>query len=75
MQKYLHVPFYFQAHFMPLVFKISLQLPVIYMLGVFFVSIGFSFSCLPGFQKANKVKQTGERKFVVLNIETGNMMG
>ena len=60
---------------MPLVFKISLQLPVIYMLGVFFVSIGFSFSCLPGFQKANKVKQTGERKLVVLNIETGNMMG
>ena len=45
------------------------------MLGVFFVSIGFSFSCLPGFQKANKVKQTGERKLVVLNIETGNMMG
>ena len=60
---------------MPLEFKISLQLPVTYLLGVFFVSIGFSFSCLPGFQKANKVKQTGERKLVLLNIETGNMMG
>ena len=45
------------------------------MLGVFFVSIGFSFSCFPGFLKANKVKQTGERKLVLLNIETGNMMG
>ena len=46
-----------------------------YLLGVFFVSIGFSFSCLAGFHDANKVKQTGERKLVLLNFETGNMMG
>ena len=75
MQKYLHVPFYCQAHFMPLELKISLQLSVMYLLGVFFVSIGFSFSCLAGFYDANKVKKTGERKLVLLNFETGNMMG
>ena len=40
MQKYLRVPFYFQAHFMPLEFKISLQLPVIDVLGVFLFRSG-----------------------------------